>query len=135
MEQRESEPSRKNRSTTTLTGRWFRIGPLRFENLVAAHLIKWVHFQQDTEGRDLELRYFRDVTGREVDFVVTESGKPFMFIECKWDDAPVNKALRYLKKRFPLCPAYQIAATGKKDFETPDGIRVYPAPPFLRELV
>ena len=118
MEQRESEPSRKNRSTTTLTGRWFRIGPLRFENLVAAHLIKWVHFQQDTEGRDLELRYFRDVTGREVDFVVTESGKPFMFIECKWDDAPVNKALRYLKKRFPLCPAYQIAATGKKDFET-----------------
>ena len=54
---------------------------------------------------------------------------------CKWDDAPVNKALRYLKKRFPLCPAYQIAATGKKDFETPDGIRVYPAPPFLRELV
>jgi uncharacterized protein len=27
--------------------------PQRFENLVAAHLLKWVHLQQDTEGRDL----------------------------------------------------------------------------------
>ncbi|MEQ1691887.1 MAG: AAA family ATPase, partial [Gemmatimonas sp.] len=33
----------------------------RFENLVASHLLKWVHFQQDTLGRELELRYFRDV--------------------------------------------------------------------------
>ena len=44
----------------------------RFENLVACHLLKWVHYQQDTQGRDLELRYFRDTDGREVDFVVVE---------------------------------------------------------------
>ena len=37
----------------------------RFENLVAAHLLKWVHHQQDTLGREVELRYFRDVDGRE----------------------------------------------------------------------
>lgn len=47
----------------------------RFENLVACHLLKWVHHQQDTQGRDLELRYFRDTDGREVDFVVAEGGK------------------------------------------------------------
>jgi predicted AAA+ superfamily ATPase len=41
----------------------------RFENLVASHLLKWVHFQFDSAGRELELRYFRDVDGREVDFV------------------------------------------------------------------
>ena len=29
----------------------------RFENLVACHLLKWVHHQQDTEGRDFELRF------------------------------------------------------------------------------
>ena len=46
--------------------------PQRFENLVGAHLLKWVHFLQDSEGRDVELRYFRDVDGREVDFVVVE---------------------------------------------------------------
>lgn len=44
----------------------------RFENLVACHLLKWVHFEQDTAGRELDLRYFRDVDRREVDFVVTE---------------------------------------------------------------
>ncbi len=31
------------------------------------HLLKWCHFQQDTEGRNVELRYFRDVERREVD--------------------------------------------------------------------
>ena len=33
---------------------------VRFENLVASHLLKWVHFRQDTEGLDVDLRYFRD---------------------------------------------------------------------------
>jgi len=42
-------------------------GP-RFENLVASHLLKWVHYQQDVFGKDLDLRYFRDTDGREVDF-------------------------------------------------------------------
>ena len=41
-------------------------GP-RFENLVACHLLKWVHFQQDAQGRDLDLQFFRDTDGREVD--------------------------------------------------------------------
>src|SRR5262249_24285362 len=39
-------------------------GAPRFENLVTAHLLKWTHFTQDVEGRDVELRYFRDVDGR-----------------------------------------------------------------------
>jgi predicted AAA+ superfamily ATPase len=34
--------------------------PTRFENLVASHLLKWVHYEQDVKGRDLDLRYFRD---------------------------------------------------------------------------
>jgi predicted AAA+ superfamily ATPase len=45
---------------------------LRFENLVACALLKWVNFQEDTQGEEIELRYFRDVDGREVDFVVTK---------------------------------------------------------------
>jgi hypothetical protein len=50
--------------------------PARFENLVASHLLKWVHFEQDARGRDVELRYFRDTDGREVDFVVVEGRLP-----------------------------------------------------------
>ena len=32
--------------------------PRRFENLVALHLLKWVHYKQDSEGLDWDLRYF-----------------------------------------------------------------------------
>jgi hypothetical protein len=108
--------------------------PQRFENLVGAHLLKWVHFRQDVEGHDVELRYFRDVDGREVDFVVVEGRRPTHLIECKWTDAPVDKALRYLKLRFPDAEAWQISAVGTKDFATPDGIRVSNAVKFLRRL-
>ena len=108
---------------------------LRFENMVAGHLLKWVHFLIDTEGRDLELRYFRDVDGREVDFVVVEDRKPVQMIECKWSDAPVAPGLRYLKARFPRCEAWQISMNGVKDYETPEGIRVTPALRFLKTLV
>jgi predicted AAA+ superfamily ATPase len=107
----------------------------RFENLVGSHLLKWTHFEQDTRGRDLELRYFRDVDGREVDFVVTENQKPILAIECKWGDSEIHPGLRYFKERFRSCEAYQISAIGKKDFVNELGIRVCPALPYLRRLV
>jgi uncharacterized protein len=106
----------------------------RFENLVASHLLKWVHFEQDTQGRDLELRYFRDIDRREVDFVVTERGRPIRFVECKWSDADIDHGLRYLRGKFPGVEAWQISAVGTKDFQTPDGIRVSPAVEFLKHL-
>jgi len=109
--------------------------PPRFENLVAAHLLKWVHWQQDVEGRDVELRYFRDTDGREVDFVVEERRRPVLLVECKWGDADVDRGLRYLKARFAAAPAWQIHASGRKDYRTPEGIRVCPAHVFLRTLV
>jgi uncharacterized protein len=107
----------------------------RYENLVACHLLKWVHFEQDTKGRDLELRYFRDIDRREVDFVVTERGKPIQFVECKWSDADVDNGLRYLCAKFPSVEAWQISAVGRKNFKTPDGIRVAPALELLKQLV
>jgi uncharacterized protein len=109
--------------------------PQRFENLVAAHLLKWVHFQEDAEGLDLELRYFRDRDGREVDFVVTEEGRPRILVECKSTDAPVERSLRYLKERFPSADAWQVSAAGSKDYRSPEGIRVAPALTLLRTLV
>ena len=47
---------------------------------------------------------------------------------------PVDKSLRYFKVRFPDCDAWQISATGTKDFVNPDGIRVAPALTLLRTL-
>jgi hypothetical protein len=107
----------------------------RFENLVASHLLKWVHFEQDTRGRELELHYFRDLEGREVDFVVTEGRAPTLLVECKWGDAAPDPSLRYLKTRFTASAAWQVSATGTKDYQTPEGIRVAPAPALLQDLV
>lgn len=107
----------------------------RFENLVASHLLKWVHHQQDTEGHDLDLRYFRAADGREVDFVVTDRLKPILLVESKLGDAPVGNGLYYLKSRFREARAWQISATGKKDYQTPEGIRVVPALELLKELI
>jgi predicted AAA+ superfamily ATPase len=108
---------------------------LRFENLVACHLLKWVHFEQDTKGRDLDLCYFRDVDGREVDFVVVEGRRPVLLVEAKWADAAVEPALRYLRAKFPSADAWQLSATGRKDYVSPEGIRVAPAGELLGDLV
>jgi hypothetical protein len=107
----------------------------RFENLVASHLLKWIHFEQDARGRDVELCYFRDTDRREVDFVVVEHRRPIRLVECKWGDDEVDRGLRYLHQRFPEAEAWQISATGTKDYRTPDGIRVAPAQALLRALV
>ena len=108
---------------------------LRFENLVAGHLLKWTHREQDARGRDVELRYFRDTDRREVDFVIVEGRAPRLMVECKWADTEVDRSLKYLKARFPKCEAWQLSAVGTKDYITPDGIRVAPAVQLLRGLV
>ncbi len=107
----------------------------RFENLVASHLLKWVHFRQDTAGEELELRYFRDTDGREVDFVVTKAGRPSLLVEAKLGDAEPDRNLRYLKARHPAAEAWQVSATGRRDFQTPEGIRVAPSLVLLSRLV
>ena len=107
----------------------------RFENLVASHLLKWVHLEQDAKGRDIDLRYFRDTDGREVDFVVVEGRTPILFVEAKRGDQDVDRGLKYLRTRFPKVDAWQLSETGTKDYVTPDGIRVAPALAFLRNLV
>lgn len=78
----------------------------RFENLVACHLLKWVHVEQDAFGHDVDLRYFRDTDGREVDFVIVDGRTPIRLVECKWDDRRVDPNLRYLKAKFPGADAW-----------------------------
>jgi predicted AAA+ superfamily ATPase len=107
----------------------------RFENLVACHLLKWVHSEQDVKGRDVELAYFRDTDGREVDFVLVEHRRPLLCVECKWADVEVDKSLRYFKAKFPECDAWQLSATGRKDYMSGEGIRVAPALELLRRLI
>lgn len=107
---------------------------IRFENLVACHLLKWCFFVQDTEGYDMELRYFRDVDRREVDFVLMKENKPVHFIECKKKGREINPALRYLKKRFPEVDATQISLEKDIDVMTKENIRLCSAHTFLKDF-
>jgi len=106
----------------------------RFENLVASHLLKWANFREDAEGHRTELRYFRDIEGREVDFVVTENGRPVLLVECKSSDREISPSLRYLKARFPAVPGWQVSAAGERDYVSREGIRVAPALALLSTL-
>ena len=109
-------------------------GP-RFENVVASHLLKWVQHRQDALGVDLELCYFRDRDGREVDFVVTEQSHPLLAVECKLSAAAPSRSLRYWKKKFPDCATWQLTTRPDTNFVTPSGIRVTSAWKFLKALV
>jgi uncharacterized protein len=107
----------------------------RLENLVAGHLLKWCNFERDTLGRDLALSYFRDVDGREVDFVILEDRKPIRFIECKSGGRGVPRGLRYLKERFPAIEAYSLTVRPGVDRISTDGLRTKSLIPFLADLV
>jgi predicted AAA+ superfamily ATPase len=86
-------------------------------------------------GRKTELRYFRDIEGREVDFVVAENGVPMLLVECKSSDREISPSLRYLKQRFPAAQAWQVSASGRRDYVSREGIRVAPALDLLATLV
>lgn len=107
----------------------------RFENLVAVHLLKWVNYEIDTKARNLELRYFRDIDGREVDFVITEDGRPFQAIECKLSDTSISKHLKYFKHRFPDCDTWQVVCCTSKHFVSEDGIQVANPIEYLSRLI
>ncbi|MBF0360766.1 MAG: ATP-binding protein [Oligoflexia bacterium] len=107
----------------------------RFENFIAVHLLKYVSFYQDTEGAKLDLRFYKDLEKREVDFVILDKSKPSILVECKLNDEQISSNLIYLKNKFPETTAYQISLHGKKDYLSKDGIRICPATHFLKELL
>lgn len=107
----------------------------RFENMIACHLLKWVDYLFVSEGREIELRYFRDVDGREVDFILTERRQPIMLVECKLSNATPSPALRYLKERFPDARAVQVIRDDVPSVIHHGTIEVCAARRFLGEFV
>ena len=107
----------------------------RFENLIAGHLLKWVHFQQDYEGRDIELCYFRDTDKREVDFIVTDNKKPIKAIECKVKGRNLSTHLKYFKAKFPQVECIEVHLKNKREYVSKEGIQVLSWQTFLQDLV
>lgn len=96
----------------------------RFENLVASHLLKYCHYIEDTEGDKMELRYIRDIDGREIDFVILKNKKPVFAVECKTGEKSFSKHLFYFKERTSIPQFYQVHL-GTKDYVN-ENCRVLP---------
>jgi predicted AAA+ superfamily ATPase len=92
----------------------------RFENLVALHLLRLTHWARDVEGEKLELRYFRTRAGHEVDFLLLRAGKPWIAIEAKLAEQPLDAGLRYLLHRVPVPHALQVHARGGRERRVSD---------------
>lgn len=106
----------------------------RFENLVASHLLKWVHLIQDYHGYNIELFYLRDVDKRELDFLDAIDKNPFMAIEVKLNDTSVAPSLFYFRDKLNIPYVYQVTGISGYDKLT-DGIRIISADRFLTGLI
>lgn len=106
----------------------------RFENLIASHLLKFVHFITDQEGYRAELFYLRDVDKREVDFLVTIDGKPWFAVEVKLNDTALSPNLLYFRDRLSIPYIYQVVKKDKVDLLEKGG-RILSAGRFLAGLL
>jgi predicted AAA+ superfamily ATPase len=106
----------------------------RFENMVASHLLKSIHAWNDVGYGQFELKYWRNLEKREVDFVVTNNQKPLVLIECKKTDTVPSEALLRLGTMLQEVP--QIQLIDNEGYDKTKGLcRVVNAASYLAALV
>ena len=111
---------------------------VRFENLVAAHLLKHTHWQRDSAGKAVGLHYIRTKDNAEVDFALADSSietNPQIthLIECKLSDTGLHPALMRFAKSFPEAQAVQLL----RDLRNPlarSGVQILAASQWLMGL-
>jgi predicted AAA+ superfamily ATPase len=108
-------------------------GP-RFENLVAAQLLKYCHFVEDTRGFAMELRFIRDIDRREIDFVVLRDGHAEFAVECKTGEQHISPRIGYFKERTAIPRFYQVHLGSRDYVDAKSGGRVLPFATFCQEL-
>jgi hypothetical protein len=82
----------------------------------------------------MELRYLRDIHGREIDFVVLRSRKPLFAVECKSSGKEPSPAINYFRERTQIDRFYQVHL-GEEDYGDAEvDARVLPFHRFCDEL-
>lgn len=81
----------------------------RYENLVAAHLHKAIHYWEDRGLGDYGLYFIRDKEQREVDFLVTKNQEPWFLVEVKSSaKQSVSEHLHNFQKQTGAQHAFQV---------------------------
>lgn len=113
---------------------WSVIGNegVKFENLIASHLLKYSHFLQSSLGYKTQLNYLRDREGREVDFLFTVDDKPWFAVESKLEEE--KSYLDYYQQRLKIPFVYQVIKKSGIDC-LKKGVRIISADKFLTAFV
>ena len=105
----------------------------RLENIIAVSLRKWLHFLEDTKGKDVQLCYIRDKEKREVDFLVEIDKKVDLLIEVKTSEENLSpNLLRFHRKLKPRESVQLVQAATRT--KTVQGIFITPAADWLAKL-
>lgn len=102
----------------------------RFENMIASHLLKFCDYQKNAMGHKAALHFLRDIEKREVDFLVSMDGKPWLCAEAKLSKEAVSPALRYFAAKMKIPYVYQVVREEGVDVIR-DNIRTISASSFL----
>lgn len=115
---------------------------MRYQNMIANHLLKAVHFWTDEGFGLFDLWYLRDHQKNEVDFLVTKDNQPWMMVEVKSSSKePLSKGLYHFQKQINAPYCFQVAIEDSYlDYDCFDQKNLYtpikvPAKTFLSQLV
>jgi predicted AAA+ superfamily ATPase len=81
---------------------------VKFENLVACHLLKNTQWQQDVSGAEVNLHYIRTKDDSEIDFCISEGDTLTQLVECKLTDTKPHRALARFAEQWPNAQSVQL---------------------------
>lgn len=89
---------------------WTRIAEphKRFENYVAVELNTRISAWQDLTGTEFMLAYIRDRNKQETDFLVLKERKPWLMVEVKYSDAPIDNHHLAVSRMLGGIPVVQV---------------------------
>jgi len=106
---------------------------IRFENLVACHLLKNMQWQQDTRGLPVDLHYIRTKDEAEVDFCLSNGDTLTHLVECKLSDPKPHRALARFAEQWPQAQAVQLLRECKVEADI-GRLEIRDAAPWLAAL-
>ena len=97
---------------------------VKLENLVATTLFKEAQFQQDCEGKSVELYYLAKKGGVEIDFALTFEDKVQTMIEVKASSSELSKNFKVFKKYMPDAHCVQLVQNISREKTFEDGTEI-----------
>ncbi len=87
---------------------------IKYENMVAVSLLKYVYGMEDYEGKSCQLHYLRTKDGKEVNFCVAQNDIPQFMIETKYSDRSLSKSIIQFHQKYQI-PGIQLLRFLKRE--------------------